>query len=126
MTVYVDNMRANFGRMVMCHMLADTDDELHAMAARIGVARRWWQSPAVTSGSHYDIALSKRALAITAGAVEITWRQAGAMNMRRRITGALGPAAEAEAWLLAHRESLRAAKTNHANEPLKSAKEEQK
>ena len=99
MTVYVDDMRAGYGRMVMCHMLADTDDELHAMAARIGVARRWWQSPARTSGSHYDIALSKRALAVAAGAVEITWRQAGAMNIRRRHTGQLGDPATAVDWL---------------------------
>ncbi len=67
---YVDDMRAKFGRMIMCHLLADTDDELHAMAARIGVARRWHQK-AGTPHSHYDIALSKRALAVAAGAVEI-------------------------------------------------------
>lgn len=101
--VYVDDMRASYGRMVMCHMLADTDEELHAMAARIGVARRWWQSPEKTSGSHYDIALSKRALAVAAGATQITWRQAGAMNSRRRITGSLGPPGEAEEWLRTHR-----------------------
>lgn len=99
MTVYVDDMKAAFGRMVMCHMLADTDDELHAMADRIGVARRWWQSPAKTSGSHYDIALSKRAQAVAAGAIEITWRQAGAMNFRRRISGQLGAPEDAERWL---------------------------
>lgn len=99
MAVYVDDMRAPYGRMVMCHMLADTDDELHAMAARIGVARCWWQSPAKTSGSHYDIALSKRALAVAAGALEITWRQAGCMNMRRKITGSLGDPLSAEAWV---------------------------
>jgi hypothetical protein len=38
--------------------MADTDDELHAMAALIGVARKWHQ------GSHYDICLSKRAFAV--------------------------------------------------------------
>ncbi|MGH6753372.1 MAG: DUF4031 domain-containing protein, partial [Bradyrhizobium sp.] len=64
MTVYVDDMRARFGRMVMCHMLADTEAEIHAMAARIGVARKWYQ------GDHYDIALSRRAIAVSLGAVE--------------------------------------------------------
>ncbi|OTP79441.1 DUF4031 domain-containing protein [Caballeronia sordidicola] len=99
MTVYVDDMRAQYGRMVMCHMLADTDAELHAMASRIGVAMRWWQSPAKTSGSHYDIALSKRALAVAVGAIEITWRQAGAMSHRRRVTSELGSPDDAEQWL---------------------------
>lgn len=110
MTVYVDDMRAAFGRMVMCHMLADTDDELHAMAVRIGVARRWWQSPEHTSGSHYDIALSKRALAIAAGAIEITLRQAAAMNFRRRCIGELGAPAGAEEWMLQYKAAQRAAK----------------
>ena len=108
MAVYVDDMRAPYGRMVLCHMLADTDEELHAMAARIGVARRWWQSPEKTSGSHYDIALSKRALAVAAGAVEITWRQAGAMNRRRRVTGSLGDPATAVEWLREQHEIHRA------------------
>lgn len=118
MTVYVDDMKAAYGRMVMCHMLADTDDELHAMADRIGVARRWWQSPAKTSGSHYDIALSKRALAVEAGAVEITWRQAGAMNIRRRVTGQLGAPADAERWLEAHLAQLAAARRASADATL--------
>lgn len=109
MTVYVDDMRARFGRMVMCHMLADTDAELHDMAGRIGVARRWWQSPEKTSGSHYDIALSKRAIAVAAGAVEITWRQAGAMNARRRVTGELGNPDDAVEWLVAEMARRRAA-----------------
>lgn len=104
MTVYVDDMRAKFGRMVMCHMLADTDAELHAMAAKIGVARRWHQAPP-RHDSHYDIALSKRALAAAAGAVQITWRQAGCMTLRRRATGELGPPEEAEAWVKNHRQT---------------------
>jgi hypothetical protein len=73
MSVYVDDMKAGYGRMKMCHMIADTDEELHAMADKIGVARKWHQ------GDHYDICLSKRALAIKAGAVEIEWREAGCM-----------------------------------------------
>jgi hypothetical protein len=85
MTVYVDDMRARFGRMVMCHMMADTLDELHAMADRIGVARKWLQD--VPSGVHYDIALSKRALAVKAGAVEITLRQMAAYAWYRRTRG---------------------------------------
>lgn len=73
MAVYVDDMRSPFGRYIMCHMVADTDDELHAMADRIGVARKWHQK-AGTHQSHYDIALTKRALAVAFGAVEIDRR----------------------------------------------------
>ena len=99
MTVYVDDMNAQYGRMKMVHMLASTDQELHEMAAKIAVARKWWQSPEKTSGSHYDIFLSKKVLAIQFGAIEITWRQAGAMNTRRKITGELGKPEDAEEWL---------------------------
>jgi hypothetical protein len=69
MTVYVDNMRAQFGRMVMCHMAADSEEELHAMADKIGVARTWYQ------GDHYDICLRKKRLAIAAGAREVSRKQ---------------------------------------------------
>ena len=105
--VYVDDMNAQYGRMKMSHLLADSDEELHAMAAKIGVARKWWQSPEKTSGSHYDIALSKKSLAIQYGAIEITWRQAGAMNSRRRVTGELGKPEDAEEWLKNYMEERR-------------------
>jgi hypothetical protein len=94
-TVYVDDMRARFGRMIMCHMIADSDDELHAMADAIGVARKWHQDKG--SGSHYDIALSKRVLAVGKGAVEITLRQCAKMNWVRLFTGALPSPATVEA-----------------------------
>jgi hypothetical protein len=91
MTVYVDDMRAPYRRMIMCHMIADDEAELHAMADRIGVARKWYQ------GDHYDVCLEKRALAVKAGAVGITWRQCGCMVLHRRRTGKLGTPGEAQA-----------------------------
>jgi hypothetical protein len=69
MAVYVDKMRATFGRMIMCHMVADSVGELHAMADLIGLKRNWFQDKG--SMPHYDICLSKRKRAIRAGAIEI-------------------------------------------------------
>lgn len=83
MAVYVDDMQAGYGRMKMCHMVADTDEELHAMAANIGVARHWHQKHG-TPQSHYDICLSKRVLAVHYGAQEITQRETGMIVRRKR------------------------------------------
>jgi hypothetical protein len=104
MTVYVDDMRARLGSMILCHMVADTDEELHAMADRVGVARRWHQAPP-EHDSHYDIAISRKRAAIAAGAVPVTHRHLGLMVVRRRIIGALGTPEEAEAW---HRQRVAA------------------
>lgn len=90
MSVYVDGSLYGYGRMVMCHMIADTPDELHAMADRIGVARRWFQTPPRASFWHYDIAKGKRAIAVAAGAIECE-RNAFVAHVRRiRISGAFG------------------------------------
>lgn len=76
MSVYVDDMPAGFGRMVMCHMVADSTEELLAMADRIGLQRRWIQK-AGTRREHFDISLTRRAEAVRCGAVEITMRELG-------------------------------------------------
>lgn len=72
MSIYVDKSANNFGRMVMCHMIADTPDELHEMAVELGLERRWFQ--ANSSTPHFDICKSKRARAIALGAVELDRR----------------------------------------------------
>lgn len=87
MTVYVDDMRAPFGRLVMCHMVADSSDELHAMAARIGVSARWLQHGG-TPREHFDICMSKRKLAIAAGAIEISVRQTAEIVRNKWCDGA--------------------------------------
>ena len=99
MTVYIDDMyRYAFGEfrgMRMSHMIADRDEELHAMAARIGMKREWFQ------GDHYDVPVPRRDQAIAAGAVPITYRQAGAMRRRLMVDGICGAPEDAVAWYAA-------------------------
>ena len=75
MTVYVDNLNAKYGRMTMCHLLADSTDELLKMVDDIGVKRKWIQYPG-THKEHFDICLAKKSLAVALGAQEITTRDA--------------------------------------------------
>jgi Protein of unknown function (DUF4031) len=71
MSVYVDNPAWPFRGMLMCHMVADTPEELHAMADKIGMQRKWFQSFAKAKRPHYDISEPKRSLAIKHGAIEV-------------------------------------------------------
>ena len=81
-SVYVDAAIWPYGRMTMCHMLADNLADLHAMADRIGVARRWFQNK--PGFPHYDICKAKRALAVQFGAVEVDRKQFVALVKRSR------------------------------------------
>lgn len=58
-----------FGRMIMCHMFATTDDELEEMARKLGMREAWRQKPRASIGPHYDVAKGKRAEAIKMGAI---------------------------------------------------------
>jgi hypothetical protein len=80
MTVYVDDARLPYGRMLMCHMVADGADELHAMADRLSIARRHFHR------GHYNICQAKRAKALALGATEISKRDAA---RKRRALEAL-------------------------------------
>lgn len=85
MSVYVDNARNPYGRMLMCHMIADTTDELHAMARRIEVNPQWIQK-AGTYQEHFDICLTKRAHAVWYGAKEISTRELTEKLVARKPT----------------------------------------
>ncbi len=82
MSVYIDNMNAPYGRMKMCHMIADTTEELLAMADKIGISRKWLQKPG-TYEEHFDVCTAKKKLAIEQGAQEITMRELGRMLAKR-------------------------------------------
>jgi hypothetical protein len=104
-TVYVDDMylypMGQLGRMKMSHMITDTTEELVSMARTIGVQPKWIQR-AGTAREHFDIAQSKREMALSHGAVAITLRQCSAMCARRRVEGVLGKPEDAQAWHSQH------------------------
>ena len=80
--VYVDSFNARFGRMIMCHLMADSTDELLKMVDAIGVQRKWIQHKG-TPYEHFDICLSKKKKAIELGAKEITLRQEAELLEKR-------------------------------------------
>lgn len=73
MSVYVDNPRAFYRGMIMCHMVADTLEELHTMADAIGIQRKWFQNHG--KYPHYDICKSKRKMAVHLGALEVSSKE---------------------------------------------------
>ncbi len=70
MTVYVDDAVTLWRGQRWAHLMADTLDELHAMAARIGLPRGAFQDK--RSGAHYDVTAALREDAIGLGAVAIS------------------------------------------------------
>lgn len=62
-------------------MLADTVEELHAFAARIGLRRAWFQPE---SSPHYDLNAGRHAAALAAGAKLVDRRELVAVVRRLR------------------------------------------
>lgn len=93
MAVYVDAL-VNWGWKIRgratpsCHMFADTDDELHAMATAIGLKRSWAQrmSDPLQMRRHYDLVPSKRAAAVESGAIEISLREVARRTRAERLS----------------------------------------
>jgi hypothetical protein len=84
MAVYVDTMQAPYKGMLMCHMIADCEQELHAMAAAIGMQRKSYQ------GDHYDIPMHMKQLALQNGAREISMRELAALVFLQRAGQPMG------------------------------------
>lgn len=79
MSVYVDPLiewgrRPGWPYNESCHLMADTDEELHAFAERLGLKRSWAQQMdhPRQHHHHYDLTKNKRAQAVKLGAVEVS------------------------------------------------------
>jgi len=89
MPVYVDSIMMHGwvmrGRRVKsCHLIADTIEELHEMAKKIGLKREWFQEG---STPHYDLVPSRRQAGVALGVVELDRREY--VNKLRELRGDL-------------------------------------
>jgi hypothetical protein len=85
MAVYVDDARIRWRGRRWSHLVADTAEELHEAARRLGLRREWAQEGGRTL--HYDLPDELRARAIELGVAEpLTWRELA----RRRLEGSPG------------------------------------
>lgn len=86
MACYVDTVReypeAGLRYSRFCHLLADTRDELAAMAEALGVPHRYFQDHPWRW--HHDLPEHLRARAIELGAREVTMHEVGALLRRRK------------------------------------------
>ena len=91
MSCYVDTVRsypdAGLRFTEFCHLLADTPEELHAMAAALGMPRRMYQDHPWRW--HYDLPGHLREQAVQLGAQEVTMHRVGAL-LRARKTDLTG------------------------------------
>ncbi len=85
MPVYVDEPIFERWGCRWCHLTADTSEELHALAAELGLEpSRLQTKPERPWADHYDITEEKRREAVARGAVEITLREAGRQLASKR------------------------------------------
>lgn len=85
MSVYVDPL-VDYGWRLgpSCHMLADTDEELRAFAARIGMKPEWYQRKPHDPCGHFDLVASRRTKAVALGAIELSAREMRDFRLRKR------------------------------------------
>jgi hypothetical protein len=92
LTVYVDDwrQRATIRQREdrWSHLLADDQEELHALAARLGIPPRAYQRHRRSAAlNHYDLPESLRLAAIALGALPVTWRQMARLTREWRRAG---------------------------------------
>ena len=94
MSVYVDELRRWPTRLRIfmegsAHLTADTLDELHAFAERIGLRRAWFQPHALAP--HYDLTPKRLAAALLHGAVFVPVKEQARARIAARAAAIGGP-----------------------------------
>lgn len=92
MTIYVDDAyipaKVRLGSLIhdscWCHMTADSTEELINFAVSLGLQPKYRQHPG-TWKEHFDVTESKRRLAVSKSAVEVSYRD-HVMTMAQRRT----------------------------------------
>ena len=79
MPVYVDPLltcipSSNWKWNKSCHLFADTVEELHVFAKRIGLKRAWFQDK--NKLKHYDLNEIRRIIAVKYGAIQVSKEEA--------------------------------------------------
>jgi hypothetical protein len=69
MAVYVDAEAIRWRGREWCHLVADSLDELHVFAKKLGLRRQWFQEKSYYP--HYDVTMSVRDKALNFGALSI-------------------------------------------------------
>jgi len=85
LAVYVDEAIWRWAGHRWCHLLADSEEELHRFAASIGIHRLLYQGPPRTSAPHYDITGLERARALRFGAIACDRSQIVAVFRRVKV-----------------------------------------
>ena len=83
MPVYVDNAQIPYGRMKMCHVLADTQAELLDMVKKINIDPKPLEHEGMEN-EHFNISMTYREKAIKEGAIEVDSRALVALIRRKR------------------------------------------
>ena len=76
MSVYVDPCRPclstkGWRYRESCHLVADSEEELHLFSKALGLKRGWFQDSSIP---HYDLTRKKREAAVKLGAREVSSR----------------------------------------------------
>ena len=82
MAAYVDRPQWYWRAQYWCHLLADSLDELHDFAGRLGKPRQAFQARRLP---HYDLTIVQRRIALDLGAIEVRSRDIVLLARRLRV-----------------------------------------